>query len=136
MSARPGRKEPLARRTALAEWVAAGLGLVLTLAVLGYTILEGLQGEQAPPDLSVAAGAPTPTGHGFVVPITVSNASSATASAVEVSGRLETPGRPPEERRASFAYVPGEGQASGGLVFEGDPRAGRLTLRAEGYEEP
>jgi uncharacterized protein (TIGR02588 family) len=131
-----GSGESILQRTAVVEWIAAALGFVMTLAVLGYAVLEGLEGEEAPPALSVTAGAATRTGHGFIAPVTVSNASKATAAAVEVSGRLEIAGRPVEERRATFAYVPGEGQATGGLVFEGDPRAGRLTLRAEGYEEP
>jgi uncharacterized protein (TIGR02588 family) len=130
------RRASIVQRTAVVEWIAAGLGLVLTLGVLGYALVEGLNGKLAPPDLSVSAGAATPTKHGFVVPITVANASSATAAAVEISGRLETPGKPVEERRATFAFVPGGGQAAGGLVFEADPRAGRLSLRAEGYEEP
>ncbi len=51
-------------------------------------------------------------------------------------GTLERDGAVIEERRASFAYVPSEGEAKGGLVFEADPRTSRLKLTAEGYAEP
>jgi uncharacterized protein (TIGR02588 family) len=134
------RKKPdppgLLERTPIAEWVAAALGLLLTLGVIGYLVWDGLRERDAPPDLSVIAGAPAQVGQGFVVPVTVRNDSPATAADVEVLGVLEQGGVVIEERRASFAYVPGDGEATGGLVFSRDPRAYRLRLEAEGYADP
>ena len=41
-----------------------------------------------------------------------------------------------EERRVVIAYVPGKGEAHGGLLFERDPAAYVLSVTPEGYEEP
>lgn len=134
--ARPRPAEKSTKRTPVLEWIAAGLGLVLTLSVIGYLVREGVTEEPGPPVLTVSSTPAVRTGAGFVLPVTVKNAADQTAADVEVRGVLERPGEPPEERRATFAYVPGKGEAKGGLVFEGDPASGRLGLSAEGYAEP
>lgn len=126
----------LAERTPIAEWTAAALGLVLTLGVIGYTVWEGLTEDDGPPRLSISSGPPARTAHGFVVPIVVRNASHATAAQVEIEGVLAHPGRPAETRRASFAYVPGRGEARGGLVFHGDPAASKIAFSVSGYADP
>ena len=41
-----------------------------------------------------------------------------------------------ETSEAVLDYVPARSGREGGLWFSGDPRAGRLTLRATGYAEP
>jgi uncharacterized protein (TIGR02588 family) len=133
------RKKPranLVERTPVAEWVAAGLGLLLTLAVLGYFLREGLTGNCDPPDLSVAAEPVQALGGAFVLPLTVHNESRATAANVEVRGVLERGGQVIEDRRVTFGYVPGHGGAEGGLVFTHDPRAYEVRLSADGYEDP
>lgn len=126
----------LAARTPIAEWVAATLGLLLTLSVVGYTVWEGLTEDHGPPRLSVSAEAATRTGAGYLLPIVVRNRSHATAAQVEVRGILRVAGEPPEERRASFAYVPGRGEARGGLIFQQDPAGARIDLTVDGYADP
>lgn len=126
----------LLQRTPIAEWTAAALGLVLTLGVMGYLVREGLTEGDGPPSLSVTAEPSEAVGGGFVTPVTVANGSDATAASVEVLGTLEDGDTVIEARRATFAYVPGRGEARGGLVFQHDPRRYRLKLSAEGYEEP
>ena len=59
-----------------------------------------------------------------------------TAAAVEVRGTLSAGGTVVEERRVVITYVPGKGEAHGGLLFERDPRAYVLSVTPEGYEEP
>lgn len=132
----PAQRKSLAERTSIAEWVAAGLGLLLTLGVIGYLVVEGVRERHDPPSLSVSGEPATRGEGGYSVPITVRNSSYATAAAVEVSGTLERGGAVVETRRATFAYVPGRGEATGGLVFRNDPAAYTLTLQAEGYEDP
>lgn len=130
------RKTGEAARTPVAEWIAAGLGLALTLAVLGYSLWEGVAGANGPPVLTVAPEGVVETEGGYVAPIRVRNTGGETAASVEVRGELVVAGQPPEERRATFAYVPAGGEIAGGLVFVGDPRLGRLALSVEGYETP
>jgi uncharacterized protein (TIGR02588 family) len=126
----------LAERTPIAEWVAAALGLLLTLSVLGYLVWEGVSREPGPPSFQVEGEPPQVTAGGFAVPVVVRNTSHATAASVQVRGTLEQGDQVIEERRASLAYVPGRGEAKGGLVFQHDPRRYRLRLVAEGYEDP
>lgn len=123
-------------RTPVAEWAAAGLGLLLLLGVIGYSVWEGMADDAGPPSLSVAVEPVKKTAQGFTMPIAVKNASAQTAGQVTVRGVLEQGGVVVEERRATFSYVPGRGEARGGLIFERDPRGYELKLTAEGYEEP
>lgn len=130
--------ERIADRTPLAEWVAATLGLLLTMSVIGYSVWEGLTQTKGPPrfSVSVSAEAATATTAGYVVPIVVRNESHATAAQVEIRGVLRRAGAPPEERHASFAYVPGRGETRGGLVFQGDPAGAEMDLTVEGFADP
>lgn len=132
----PGRRPGLLQRTPILEWIAAALGLVLTVGMLAYLVHEGISEPDGPPALTVVAEPPTRTAGGFVVPFVVRNDSPATAAAVEVRGTLTQGGRVLEERRQSFTYVPGDGEARGGLLFDNDPAAAEISIRPEGYEEP
>lgn len=126
----------LAERTPLAEWIAAGLGLALTVAVLGFSLWEAVTDSNGLPALSLEAGAPAASGDGFVTPVTLRNDSNATAAGVRIVGVLERDGQPVETRRATFDYAPGKGEVRGGLVFQNDPAAHELRLAVEGYQEP
>jgi uncharacterized protein (TIGR02588 family) len=136
MGARKTSKASLVERTPLAEWLAAGLGLLLTLTVIGYLLVDGLEARGSPPKLSVRAEPAQRMNGGYVVPISIHNASHATAAGVIVRGTLERRGEIVEERRATFDYVPGEGRVEGGLIFQQDPSQLVLRVVAEGYEEP
>lgn len=127
---------PSPPRTPLAEWIAAGLGLALTLGILGYSLWEATVDRGGPPDLVVQAGRPERVRDGFVVPLTVANRSYATAAGVAVKVRLTQAGAAAEEREATFTYVPGGGEAHGGVLFRLDPSRGRVTAEVQGFEDP
>lgn len=126
----------LVERTPLAEWTAAGVGLALTLGVLGFSLWEAVTAANSVPALSLEAGAPAVAGGGFVVPVTLRNDSDATAAAVRIRGVLELDGRAVETRHATFDYAPGNGEVRGGLVFQRDPARLRLRLSVDGFQEP
>jgi uncharacterized protein (TIGR02588 family) len=123
-------------RTPVAEWVAAALGLLLTLGVIGYLVREGLTERDGPPALSAVAQPATASAGGYALPVVIRNDSDATAADVEVLGTLRRQGQIIEERRTRFAYVPARGEARGGLVFQHDPAESELSVVPEGYEEP
>jgi len=129
------KAEGLGQRTPVLEWLAASAGLAATLAVIGYTLWEGLTSDQGPPELSVAAQPAVSTPTGFVVPIIVRNTSDATAAQVTVRGRVRS-GEAIEERTIRFGYVPGGGEARGGLIFQADPAHGNVDYSVDGYAEP
>ena len=126
----------LAERTPIAEWLAAGLGFVLTIGVIGYLLGETLHDRASPPSLYARAEPAQRTDGGYVLPVVVSNSSYATAAGVGIRGTLKQNGEIVEERKATFTYVPGRGEARGGLVFQRDPAGLDLRVAAEGYEEP
>lgn len=125
------RKQP--PRTPLLEWIAAGIGLILLLIVLGAVGQEAITGSaDEPPAITVTAGQVTQTGSGYVVAFEASNASRGTAAAVEIEGKLPSG----ETSTATLDYVPGRGKTAGGLFFKEDPRGQHLELRALGFQTP
>ncbi|MDF7773949.1 hypothetical protein P1X14_01715 [Sphingomonas sp. AOB5] len=117
----------------LLEWIAAGIGLILLMIVLGAIGREAITGAaDEPPAITVTAGQVTQVSSGFVVAFEASNASRGTAAAVEIEGKLASG----ETSSATLDYVPGRGTTSGGLFFKADPRGQQVELRALGYQTP
>jgi uncharacterized protein (TIGR02588 family) len=131
----PPRPTTILQRTPPVEWIAAGLGLALTVGVIGASIFEAVTADDGPPALAIRAERVTRGPSGYVVEIEVRNSSVRTAADVEIAGRLEA-GSASEERRARFSYVPGRGAVRGGLGFAADPRKGRLSFAVIGYADP
>lgn len=118
----------------LLEWICAAVGLVCALVAIGFVGWGALQGERSPPAIEVRLVAVTPTPHGFVVEIEAVNHGGSPAAQVMVEGVLSGEGEP-ETAQATLDYIPEQSQAEGGLVFEHDPREGRLVLRAKGFAD-
>lgn len=124
-------------RTPALEWIAAGIGLILVLAVfavIGHEALTG--GAEEPPAIEVVVGKVTPTGSGFVVAFEARNGSRGTASGVEIEGTLKSGETIVETSGAVIDYVPGRGAAAGGMFFKQDPRTHVLETRALGFQTP
>lgn len=116
----------------LLEWIAAGLGLVAILFVIGVIGREAISAEPDQlPALEVHATRVSPAAAGFVVAFEVINRSSGTAAAVEIEGTLGD-----ETSSATIDYVAGDARAQGGLFFTNDPRGKKLELRALGFQTP
>ncbi len=119
------------------EWVVFGVGLVLVLSTLGYLVYDGVTATGTPPDIEVRVGEPRPGGAGFLVPVTVVNRGGQTAEGVSVEVVLEgAGGSEPERGEFTVAFLPRGGTREGWVSFRSDPRTGRLTARASGYEKP
>jgi uncharacterized protein (TIGR02588 family) len=119
------------------EWVVFGVGLILVVSTLAYLVYDGATSADTPPDIEVRLGEPRPGGPGFLVPVTVVNRGGQTAGGVSVEVVLEAAGSPePERGEFTLAFLPRGGTREGWVAFRSDPRAGRLTARASGYEKP
>lgn len=119
------------------EWVVFGVGLVLVVSTLAYLVYDGATAPDTPPDIEVRLGEPRPGGAGFLVPVTVFNRGGQTAEGVTVEVVLDTSAAPePERGEFTLAFLPRGGTREGWVSFSTDPRAGRLTARAHGYEQP
>lgn len=119
-----------------AEWAVAALGLLAVLAVLAYLVREAAGGPPRPPDVTVTADSVVRGRGGWLVRFTARNAGDEGAADVTVRATLAAPGAAPVEREAHLDYLPAHSARRGGLIFPADPRAGRLRLEAEGYQEP
>ncbi len=130
-----GRKEQASEP--LLEWIAAAIGLLLTLGIVAVIGREAISGEAAqPPAIEVRAESLVPIQSGYRVGIAAINRSGATAADVQLEGRLMAGDTLVEASSLTLDYVPGHATRKGGLFFTRDPRRHRLELRALGYQEP
>ncbi|MCA1618959.1 MAG: hypothetical protein LC795_06530 [Acidobacteria bacterium] len=119
------------------EWVVFGVGLLLVVSTLAYLVYDGATSAGTPPEVEVTLGDPVEGGAGFLVPVRVVNRGGQTAEGVTVEVVLEAGGAPePERGEFTLAFLPRGGTREGWVAFRTDPRAGRLTARALGYEKP
>lgn len=119
------------------EWIAAGIGALVLLAMLGLIGVQALRpAEKEPPRLEVRPGALVSARGQHVVTVEVVNDSPQAAGSVEIEGVLKRGEEELETSSASLAFVPGHSKRSAGLIFTKDPRTLTLEVRATGYEEP
>ena len=131
------RKQERLAAQPLLEWIAAGTGLLLTLALLAVIGREAIAGETSePPAIEVRAERIRPLPSGFLVEVVALNRSGGTGAAVQVEGQLKDGDREVESSNFTFDYVPGHAERRGGLFFAEDPRRHRLEVRALGYQTP
>jgi uncharacterized protein (TIGR02588 family) len=130
---RSGRRSPVPPL----EWIAAAIGLLLTLGVLSVVGWEAFRpGDDTPPLIEAKTVGVTPAPGGFVLQVELRNRSRATAAAVQIEGDLGGGPGGAEMSSAMIDYVPGQSTRRVGLFFGSDPRRHSLKLRATGYSEP
>lgn len=120
----------------LSQWIAATLASLLVLAILGYTLREGLTRPGRPPVLHVETDSIVTTAAGHLVLFTVRNEGGTTAAAVQVRGRIAGDAGRAEEAAATIDFVPIGAGRSAGLQFESDPEGLPLDLRVVGFSHP
>jgi len=128
MPTRQPRHDPVP----LLEWIAAVLGALVALAligVIGWSALNEHPDEL--PRLRLEAGPVEPAGSGRAVRFTVSNGAGRTAKQVQVEGKLGK-----QTASATLDYVPGRSEEHGALLFDAEPGGGTVELRITGYQLP
>ncbi len=106
----------------------AGLGGLVTIAVIGVVVWEALQ-PPSPKTLSAQVVAVEQTPMGYVAVVKVNNDGDDTAAAVDIEGVLGA-----QTATASLDYVPGHGHAKAYLHFETDPRTAAVSVK--GWSAP
>ena len=120
----------------LLEWIAAGIGALITLTLVGLIVLEAA-GPTAPvPVLSIKPVIFAHERGASIVQVEVTNHSSETAASLNIEGELRRGGETVETSNATLAYLPGHSTRSAGIIFSRDPRAFDLSVRATGFEVP
>ncbi|HLM57124.1 MAG TPA: hypothetical protein VK422_13495 [Pyrinomonadaceae bacterium] len=119
------------------EWVVFGVGLALVASTLGFLVYDGATTEDTPAEIEVRLGEPRRAGQSFLVPVTVVNGGGQTAEGVTIEVTLEGAAAcEPERGEFTVAFLPRRSTREGWVAFSTDPRAGKLTARALGYEKP
>ncbi len=130
-------KAATGQKTPLLEWIAAGLGLLLTLGMLAIIGQEALRGDSSQlPAIEVRIARIVPAPSGFLVEIVATNRSGGAAAAVQIEGTLRSGETEIETGSLTLDYVPGHAERTGGLFFTRDPRLYQLEVRPLGYQAP
>jgi uncharacterized protein (TIGR02588 family) len=125
-----------ANRTPWLEWLASGVGLVLTLGVLGSITWQAFDDAGAPPAISIAVTKVAAVEGGYRIEFRARNNAGGTAAQVEIEGRLAGDAGQAETGHVVFDYIPGHSSREGGMFFTREPRPDQLSLRALGFAKP
>jgi uncharacterized protein (TIGR02588 family) len=137
MAERTQRRDNPNQSAVILEWVAGAVGLVLTLALIGFIGWEAFtRSEGVVPQVRVTLEEIRPIEDGYLAKIVAHNATGQTAQGVEIEGTLMQGGQEVEKSTVTLDYIPGGSDAQAGLYFTRDPSAGELQLRALGYAQP
>lgn len=129
------RKKP--PQTPALEWIAAGVGFLFLLGLLGVIGAEAIAGgSDEPPAISIRIGEVKQAGSTYVAAFEAVNASGGTAAALQVEGKLMNADAEVETSLATIDYVSAHGSAEGGLIFSHDPKGFTIVARPVGYQRP
>ncbi|MBP2232699.1 uncharacterized protein (TIGR02588 family) [Azospirillum agricola] len=118
------------------ERVVAALGVVVTVAMIGFMVSVALTPERGNPAVTIETEPPRPAGESHLVRFRATNAAGATAAALHVRGELRQAGVVVETSEATLDFLPGNSERSGGLFFRNDPARYELRVFPVGYNEP
>ena len=124
-----GKAKTIAPRPVL-QWIAAGIGALATLAILGIILTEALSGTR-PAQLAASVVSVRANHQTWVVEVQVSNTGSETATAVDIEAKSGD-----DTATATLDYVPGDGQATAFLAIGTDPSLSPVTVSVSGWSEP
>ena len=115
----------------LLEWIAAALGLVLTLGVMAMIARDAFNNSaDMAPEIDVVLKGQERQGDRWLVRFEAHNRSPVTAAQVTIEGALPEG----ETSTATIDYIPGRSTRGGGLIFSSEPR--NVRLRPLGFQDP
>ncbi|MBY0566626.1 MAG: hypothetical protein K2P70_04910 [Hyphomonadaceae bacterium] len=90
----------------------------------------------AAPSISIRVESIEPIETGYAVKLIAVNSGETTAAQVRLEAELVTSTGQNETREMTFDCLPPRSERRGGFMFQHDPRAGALTIEADGYADP
>jgi uncharacterized protein (TIGR02588 family) len=118
-----------------AEWVFAGVGLVLVLGTVGALVVEAAE-DPSPPAIELAGEAVVAAEGGHLLIVRVRNAGEETAAELVVEGTLSDGAGTVETAEVTFDYLAPRSERRGGLFFARDPARFAVELRPKSYRRP
>lgn len=120
-----------------AEWVTAGVALLIVSAVVALIVYDWLGTPPTPPVLEVQQLEPIRAeNEQFYVPFELHNTGGNAAEAVRVLAELTVDGEMVEEAEQEFDFVAVDDTRNGEFMFATDPASGELELRVTSFQEP
>jgi len=118
------------------EWVAAGVGLLLLLASMGYLLADSLAARDEPPRPAIQVRGVEPRQGQYAVRLRVRNEGRAAAAALRVTGELKRGEEVVESTEIEIDFLPGRSEREATLLFAQDPRTLQLVLSPRSYVKP
>lgn len=109
------------------EWLVFAISVVMIVVLIGYLVNDAIKDQGRPPDLRISLGQPTPSSHGYLVEVVVSNAGDETAQAVELEISSDD-----EEASLTYDFLSSGEEREGWVGFSDKPK-GVLRARVVGY---
>lgn len=117
------------------EWLAAALGGLIFLVLIGYFVREGTQPRMKAPDIVARVESVTTASAGYIVHVRVTNTGGA-ASAVRIAGELSRDGAAVETAEVTLELMGRRSSQSAGLYFSRNPVEYLLRVRPVSFVLP
>jgi uncharacterized protein (TIGR02588 family) len=119
------------------EWVAAGIGGAMVVAVVAFMAYEAATLSPHPTArLAIRIDTVVAYPSGYIVELRAINSGDATAASVLVQGELRGDTGVVERSEVTVDFVPARSWRAAGLVFKNDPRRHRMEVRPVGFDRP
>ena len=129
----PTKKHP-PNHIPLAEWIVAGIGLLLIAGSLVFLVYRSST-ETSPPAFEAELDRVTSLGKDYLAEIQVHNRGGEAVAALTLSGQLRGAAAS-DSRQVVIDYLPGHSSRSIGIMFADRPDPNNLEITFESYVSP
>ncbi|MGB7439763.1 MAG: TIGR02588 family protein [Coleofasciculaceae cyanobacterium] len=130
-------EKPHSSSPSIAELVLFSLASFILTIIIGLVIYSWMNGENAPPTLSVTLAPEIRSVDGqFYVPFAVTNTGGITAESVQVVAQLYIEGEVEESGQQEVSFLSGGEIQEGAFIFSRNPQKGKLIVRVASYKLP
>jgi uncharacterized protein (TIGR02588 family) len=119
----------------VSEYIIAGIGFILIVAVLVFLGWEAITGTGSPPRIVTSLEKMTVLSPGYIAHVSVRNMGEQTASHLRLRAQLTT-GDTAEDHELLVDYLPPNSIRMIGVYFKNEPTAANLEIVPLSYQEP